>query len=678
MTSRPRTVAAGVALVVLVVACAALTGVRRGWWATGEIAYRGVHPGVERFGAIEYRRFREVGKVEVPDPGWRPLRVTLSLAPAPGAPQSRSVAVFAIDDRPIHHAVVGPGPTEVSFDVRTSPASTGLLGLQIRSETFDEAGRGVAAASARIEPEVGLWPVVRYALPGAVLGALLWWAWWWPALAAPSREGTVDGGGPPAAGAAQARCDALIFGGLAASLFLVWAVLRPPLQAPDESEHLVRVLASPSVPWLSRQSHVPVPGAACNPLQDVPWPLSKLPFHAEAHLSREDVERLRLVTWPRPPAPLQVRTQAWAYPPGFYHATALLGTPLVALTRATPYESTYVYRFTAAALSAVCWAWVMAALGHLGLTRRQRWFVAALCLANPMVPFMASSVSPDAVHVPLIVLALVYGHVALVQGRARGTLVVVLLLATLTKPSGLVAMAILVVMAASLTLTRRIGWREAVDGLRPVAGAWAVAYLALAMWVPLALYGTPRDWGLAQYWEALNTYGWRRWVNFWGQLGWLDYNAPDVFYVVLLWLFGLNVALGLPRLAVDWRRRGASSFLVLASLILIVGTLAGEYLNLARAGLTFQGRYVLPAMIGVGGLTLHRWRVVRWTFVFALLALHLSLAQRSIPRYFGDAETWCASLPWVHGLCSAGEADRPPAAPLTGLPACSGAASSEE
>lgn len=646
------------ALLVLLAVCAAAAVARRGWWATGEVAYRGVHPGVETVDGVGLHRLREFGKVELPDPGWRPLLVQLRVAPAPGAPQGRSRAVFAIDDEPVHHAEVGPGPTTVEFVVRGPVGRVGVLGVQVTSEAFDEAGRGVAVAAGRVAPVVGAAPILRAALPGLVVGVLLWWAWFGGDLARRHTPGASDDGAstPLRPRAAAVWREALLAGVVAASLFGAWAVLKPPLQAPDESQHLVRVLAAPNVAWLHPNSRVPVDLPACNPLLDVPFPLSKLPFHEEARLTRGDVTALRAVPWPATAGQVAIHTQAWAYPPGFYHAVAAIGTPASGAVGATPYQATYVHRFVVAGLAAACWAWVMVALARTGLPRRQRWLAVGLCLANPMAAFVAGSVNPDALAMPLIVLALVHGHAAIVHRRSRGALFVALVLAALVKPTALVAMAALAATAVLLVATGRLRWQEACDGLRPVVAAAAVCYVAVYLWVPVAFYNTPRDWGLLEYVEQVVTYRWRRWVGFWGTLGWLDYQAPDPYYVVLLVLLALNVALALPGLVDDWRRRGVRAFLVVASVVLVGGVLAGEYANLHRAGLTFQGRYVLPAMVGVASGLMHRARVARWAFVAALIALHLALAQRTVPRYFTDTATWCASLPWGAGPCPPGDA----------------------
>ncbi len=299
------------------------------------------------------------------------------------------------------------------------------------------------------------------------------------------------------------------------------------------------------------------------------------------------------------------------------------------------------------ALAAACWAWVCAALLHTPLTRRQRWFTLGVCLASPMVPFLASSVNPDAVLVPLAILGIISGYDTLVGRRGHGLLFAVLLLAALVKPSALVLMAALGGTALLLALTRSVPWRDALDGLRPVAAAAIVSWLTLTMWVPLVLYGEPRELNLVGDWGAtaeirLGTLG-----VVLGRPGWLDYQGPDGFYVALLWILALGVLTAAPRLARGWRLGEFAPFAVITSLLFILGTLVGEFLYASRVGLTFQGRYVLPALVGVSAALLRAWRWARWTFIATLVALHVSLVERSVSRYFGEASTWWASWPWT-------------------------------
>lgn len=630
---------------------AALTVARKAWWATGTVTYRGIQPGSEHADGVEWIRFRELGKVELPDPGWRPVRVSLHLAPPPGAPGTGAGLVISIDDEPVQESVIGPGPTSVTWVEHRSSRSRGLLGLQLTSQVFDEEGRGVAIAAASLEPVLTAGAVIRHAAPGAALGLVLWFLWRGPrpqrrAGRAAHGHARADAAGPVDRAPARRR-EILAVAAASFLLFLAWSVLKPPMQAPDEHFHFTRALAAPHLAWLGRSSDVPVTARQWNPLVAMPGRLVDLPFHGERRITREQLAQLKALSWPTEEGMRRQFTQAWGYPPAFYGATYAGGQWLTRLTGATPYASTYLYRAVVSAMAAACWAWVCAALRHTSLTRRQRWFTLGVCLASPMVPFLASSVNPDAVLVPLAILGIISGHDTLVGRRAHGLLFAVLLLAALVKPSALVLMAALCGTALLLALTRSVPWRDALDGLRPVVAAAIVSWLTLTMWVPLVLYGEARELNLVGYWGALQKYAWERWVSFWGRPGWLDYQGPDAFYVALLWVLALGVLTAAPRLARGWRLGEFAPFAVITSLLFIVGTLVGEFLYASRVGLTFQGRYVLPALVGVSAALLHAWRWARWAFIATLVALHVSLVERSISRYFGDASTWWASWPWT-------------------------------
>ena len=289
---------------------------------------------------------------------------------------------------------------------------------------------------------------------------------------------------------------------------------------------------------------------------------------------------------------------------------------------------------------------MFASLRHAGYTPGQRWFALAVCIGNPMVAFLSSSVSPDALHDPLVAVAIVSGGLALSEGRRRGELFVALALASLVKFSA-VMMAALLGAGVTLVLLRRLSWRDAADRVRPVVAVGVLLYLGVAMWNPLVMYGTPMVLNLADYWERLTSLGWHRWVSFWGRPGWLDYEAPDVYYVAIAWILLVAAVLALPRLVRAWHRAPFAPVVTLVCVALVALTLAGEYAYLQRAGLTFQGRYVLPIMVGVAVLLLSSWRPARWAFLIVLLALHIALVRQSVVRYDGDADTWKASLPWA-------------------------------
>jgi hypothetical protein len=145
------------------------------------------------------------------------------------------------------------------------------------------------------------------------------------------------------------------------------------------------------------------------------------------------------------------------------------------------------------------------------------------------------------------------------------------------------------------------------------------------------------------------------WVGYWGKLGWLDYSLPVVFYT---WM--LLVAAWCAHAA--WRAplqsRAAQTYWV-ACFIAYAGTLFGvEYLYLHEAGYFLQGRYFLPASIGLGAwLLLHRGAAARVTLLSSVIALNVLLFGLTVQRYYaGDWTLAWRSLPFVSSNAPSPEA----------------------
>jgi hypothetical protein len=84
--------------------------------------------------------------------------------------------------------------------------------------------------------------------------------------------------------------------------------------------------------------------------------------------------------------------------------------------------------------------------------------------------------------------------------------------------------------------------------------------------------------------------------------------------------------------------------------IAYAGTLfAIEYLYLHEAGFFLQGRYFLPASIGLGAwLLMHRGTVARATLLSSVMALNLLLFGLTVQRYYaGDWNVVWRALPFV-------------------------------
>jgi hypothetical protein len=124
-------------------------------------------------------------------------------------------------------------------------------------------------------------------------------------------------------------------------------------------------------------------------------------------------------------------------------------------------------------------------------------------------------------------------------------------------------------------------------------------------------------------------------IELWGRLGWLDYEIGAGWYVLLYVLVAINLA------CVDWRPRrpslAVSAFACTVLLGFVVMTLAGEYGYLTQAGYTLQGRYFLPAILGVASLVLsHRVPLARYALLAGVVVVNLLLAQRTVTRYYDD------------------------------------------
>jgi hypothetical protein len=165
--------------------------------------------------------------------------------------------------------------------------------------------------------------------------------------------------------------------------------------------------------------------------------------------------------------------------------------------------------------------------------------------------------------------------------------------------------------------------------------AGAVAWLTFYAWSPPRLYGVPRpDTDVQEYLEHTGEVAFRHWTAYWGQLGWLDYNAGQAWYQGLLWIFIGASVLSFLRLPA-WRRHASFAlFAVLFGVAYFIGVFVGEFRYLAAAGFTFQGRYLLPASVAVAVVLLEQWRAWRLVVVVYLLALNVALVQRTVERYY--------------------------------------------
>ena len=122
------------------------------------------------------------------------------------------------------------------------------------------------------------------------------------------------------------------------------------------------------------------------------------------------------------------------------------------------------------------------------------------------------------------------------------------------------------------------------------------------------------------------------WHSYWGKLGWLDYNASAGWYVLMLVLLVVNIA------CLIWRPRRPTQlawYLGTFWILFLLSTFAAELRYLREAGYTFQGRYLLPAALGLGAVLLHEVRAARIALLAGVLALNLVLVRETVRRYYG-------------------------------------------
>jgi hypothetical protein len=220
------------------------------------------------------------------------------------------------------------------------------------------------------------------------------------------------------------------------------------------------------------------------------------------------------------------------------------------------------------------------------------------------------------------------------RGTGTGRLAAALLAAMLVKPAGLQMAAVLGVVAVLLAAARVVDRGRAARVLAAAIGAGVAAFAVFYAWQPSRFLATgPSTDTFAEYaakrWSMLPTL----WHEYWGRLGWLDYDAPAFWYWLMLALVAVNVACLL------WRpeRPTRLAWYLAALWIVFVGsTFAAEMRYLREAGYTFQGRYLLPAGLGFGVILLHQVRAARVALFAGLIALQLVLMDVTVHRYYGN------------------------------------------
>lgn len=426
--------------------------------------------------------------------------------------------------------------------------------------------------------------------------------------------------------------------GLVVFVYLAgWALIRPPLQSPDEPQHLMKANSVWLQPWFNTVSDRFVPDRArVNPLAwDTPASLDKLFFRPLNALSPAEVDALRRTPWLAPQgAPLAPYQRGVAtYPQVYYWSVHALAEPLIRGAGLNPWDATYVYRLATCALVAMLWACVWIACRRAAIPTDVAATLLAFALLTPMLAFISSAVNPDAVNDALCALVVISAWEVLTRGTGSTICAVSLLGAALTKPSGLQLAAVLALVAIVLGAARLVDRRRAGLVVGITAAVVATAIAVFYAWQPLRFLATgPSNdtFGayLTQRWESIGD----MWRTYWGKLGWLDYAAADGWYWLVLVLLVANVV------CLIWRPRRPTHlawYLGTFWLLFLGSTFAAELHYLHDAGYTFQGRYLLPAALGLGAVLLHEVRSVRIALLAGVLVLNLVLARETARRYYG-------------------------------------------
>lgn len=639
--------------------------------------------------------------VRIPNTVWRPLAVTLRLcgaagrAEAEGGPltlaidvNARSVVRVAVPERggcaePLLTLTDVP-PGDVILTPRgASGASLRGLGLQVLS----------------VRPVRLAWPTVQHAVEGAFCGALVWALLLMavPGMVGPRRgagrepagrgtfdPGLVDAGiaghgvGLPDIGGSQQEAAAaaapdaappvdpapplaapgwrrMLLVLIAVWTYLaMWAVLKPPMQSPDEVQYLVRAQSVLLQPWATGRSQIRVDPRFTNPFANrPPNELGRLFFRGENYLSRADVAVMKAIPW----SDLHIlgdglnHTGMSTYPTLYYGAVFALAEGTRALWPLTPYQATFLYRGWSIVLAGLLWMLVYRVLRSMPEAAPHAGLLVTFLLLNPVLAFVSSSASVDAVTVPLGVLAILSMYTTAATGRGGWRAVAALVACGLTKPSaapiagglGLAMILLSPRLAPRVRLLRLPPLPHVTAGLIAVARASLLLFVLFYAWSPLRFQGYQPH--AADLWSHLRSLGPRKrfiWMTYWDALGWTDYYLPRAWDYILASIVALNLACAAATLRGHARRFALFCGLVLTGYV--CSQIAGEYIHLETTGHNIIGRHFLPASIGVAALVTHRVRWARWLMVGTLVVMNVVLIDLTVQRYYaGDwGAVWLA------------------------------------
>lgn len=603
--------------------------------------------------------------VRIPNTVWRPLAVTLRLCGAAGRVEggpltldidmtARSVVRVAVPER--------GGCAEQRLTLTDVPPGDVILTPRGAS---GESVRGLGLQVVSVRPVRLAWPTVQHAVEGAVCGALVWALLIMavPGMAGPRRgayreAGTAADAAPPVDPAPPLAAPGwrrmlLVLVAVWAYLAM-WALLKPPMQSPDEVQYLVRAQSVLLQPWATGRSQIRVDARFTNPFANrPPNELGRLFFRGGNYLSRADVAVMKAIPW----SDLHIlgngldHTGMSTYPTLYYGAVFALAEGTRALWPLTPYQATFLYRAWSIVLAGLLWMIVYRVLRSMPEAAPHAGLLVTFLLLNPVLAFVSSSASTDAVTVPLGVLAILLMYTTAATGRGGWRAVAALVACGLTKPSaapiagglGLAMILLSPLLAPRIRVLRLPPLPHVAAGLIAVARASLLLFVLFYAWSPLRFQGYQPH--AADLWSHLRSLGPRKrfiWMTYWHALGWTDYYLPRAWDHILAAIVALNLACAVATLRGHARRFALFCGLVLTGYV--CSQIAGEYIHLETTGHNIIGRHFLPASIGVAALVTHRVRWARWLMVGTLVLMNVVLIDLTVQRYYsGDwGAVWLA------------------------------------
>ena len=449
--------------------------------------------------------------------------------------------------------------------------------------------------------------------------------------------------------------------GLFFALLALWAVANPLTAAPDEPSHATKAAAVVRGELVGEPVEGEPDGFGSVHVPNVIWMSQAYPI---CYYFKPDVTAACEPDEPADPHTIVYAvTTASNYNPLYYLPTGLptllpVGEDMLLLMR-----------LVSAALCSFALAWAVRSLAEL---RALSWPVLGLTAAmTPMVVFLASAISPAGLEI-CAAIGLWTGLLAIVHqpdparlpARMAGIAVLASVLVNLRGMSPLFLALIVGTVVVSApwastwtVLRDRRAWPWL--GLVAAASAAALAWLRTAGALPTASVEFP-DWTFDRA-AATSVYATPLYLrNMVGEFGWTDTRLPVGMVVAWLAVIG---AMAIAALVVGtWRQRVA--LLVLGVLTLglpvLIHASQAKYI-----GIVWQGRYFLPAAVGIPLLAAfvlrdrRRPAVGRWVpwLVAALLVGQLVAFAVNVHRYvsgangpwFGEVpDAWAPPLsPWV-------------------------------